>query len=194
VLLKFESALHHGSGYGLAGLVDRPFLRDAERMPYLSGAAIKGKFRWAALRLINSKAGGEKICGQKAGAYCRRGTACRLCRIFGSPWHSGRAFFGEAHLTEEQRAILQLVKPSDRTAGTTIRATTAIERARRVVKKDHLFTTEVAPAMTFVGSIEGALEQEDWELLRQCALVLTHFGADGSRGLGRCRYELEAGR
>ena len=44
LIIDFESALHHGSGYGLAGLVDRPFLRDGKQMPYLSGAALKGKF------------------------------------------------------------------------------------------------------------------------------------------------------
>ena len=188
LVLEFEGAVHHGSGLGLAGLVDRPFLRDAKGMPYLSGAAIKGKFRWAALRLLKSQEI-TPLCGQVAGQFCRR-NPCQLCRIFGSPREAGKAFFEDAYPVEEQQDILDLAKVPGRTAGMTVRSTTGIDRVRRVVKRYHLFTTETAPPMTFSANIEGTLD-DDWGLLENCAKILTHFGADGARGLGECRYILE---
>jgi hypothetical protein len=72
-----------------------------------------------------------------------------------------------------------------------VRTTTAIDRHFRTVRPAHLFSTEtIASFPRFESRIGGPLAGEDVELLRQCARVLTHFGADSSRGLGLCRYEL----
>lgn len=188
--LFFETPLHHGSGYGLAGLIDRPFLRDATRMPYLSAAAIKGKFRWAAYRNLKTQ-DFDGLCVQQSGSFCRS-EPCRLCELFGSPWHPGRAVFSEAYPSPEQRAILRLAMSDRRTTGTNVRTGTGIDRSRRVVRHDHLYNTEVAPALTFESYIEGTLREDQWALLTQCALVLTHFGAGSARGLGRCRFGIES--
>ena len=146
--------------------------------------------RWAALRLLKTQ-NDESLCEQEPGGFCR-GEPCALCRIFGSPWRYGKATFSEAYPVEEQRELLNLIKAVNRTAGMTVKATTGIDRTRRVVKKDHLFSTEVAPPLTFEAMIEGRLDTSERELIEKCATILTHFGADGARGLGLCRYELEA--
>jgi CRISPR/Cas system CSM-associated protein Csm3 (group 7 of RAMP superfamily) len=186
--VDFELPLHHGSGFGLAGLVDRPLLRDANRLPYLSGAALKGKFRWASLRILRTL-GEPGLCGQRAGDFCR-GELCALCRMFGSPRHAGEFVFGAAHLIPEHKAILELPAPGWTIAGATVRSTTAIDRARRVAKRNHLFSSEVAPALTFSGSIEGDEGAKGWERLQQCTVILSHFGADSARGLGQCVYRI----
>ena len=187
--IDFDKPFHHGSGFGLAGLVDRPFLRDAGRMPYLSGAALKGKFRWASLRILRTRR--VALCTQQAGGFCRA-EPCQLCRMFGSPWHPGQFIFSSAHPIPEHQAILELATSDWRTAGTTVRSTIAIDRTRRVAKNNHLFSSEVALPMTFAGSIEAGPEAEGWKLLDECTVILSHFGADSSRGLGQCIYSIVA--
>ncbi|MBI3684325.1 MAG: hypothetical protein HY235_28460 [Acidobacteria bacterium] len=194
--IRFDTPLHHGNGYGMAGIVDRPFLQDGNGLPYLAGSAIKGKFRYAAARLVTTL-GSESICGQVAGQFCRpsesEGTGpCVLCRLFGSPWRGGSLVFTDARPVAEEASLLRQLAPADkgRAHGTTIRATTAIDRRLRIVRAKHLFTTEVAPALSFEGRIEGDLTPADEQLLRHCTMLLTHFGADSARGLGQCRFEI----
>ena len=190
--IEFETPVHHGNGYGMAGIVDRPFLQDSQRTPYLSGAAIKGKFRFAALRLASTLELPGGVCEQRAGSFCRA-KRCVLCRMFGSPWQEGALLFSDAYPVE--RELLAQLQGGDtrRARGSSVRSNTAIDRKLRTVKRQHLFTTETVPALKFQAAIEGKLEPSDEELLVQCALVLTHFGADSSRGLGQCRYMLERG-
>jgi CRISPR/Cas system CSM-associated protein Csm3 (group 7 of RAMP superfamily) len=72
-----------------------------------------------------------------------------------------------------------------------VRTTTAIDRHFRTVRPAHLFSTEtIANVSRFESRIAGSLTAEEAALLRQCARVLTHFGADSSRGLGSCKCEL----
>jgi CRISPR/Cas system CSM-associated protein Csm3 (group 7 of RAMP superfamily) len=189
--IDFDKPFHHGSGFGVAGLVDRPFLQDANRMPYLSGAALKGKFRWASLRILRTRATAD-LCGQQAGSFCRA-KPCQLCRMFGSPWFAAQFGFSAAYPIPEHIAILQFTTPDWRTAGTTVRSTTAIDRARLVAKHGHLFSSEVAPPLTFTGSIETLSVEQDWTLLEECTAILGHFGADSARGLGQCTYSILAG-
>ena len=189
--IEFDTALHHGNGFGLAGVVDRAALRDARGVPYLAGSAIKGKFRWAALRILRSE--DKAACGPPEREFCKAPPWCGLCRVFGSPMRPGGAIFEDAHPTE--RALLETVIAQRRSAvelpDSTVRTTTAIDRHRRTVKPQHLFSTEtIANFVRFEGRIDGQICQEDLTLMRHCAMLLTHFGADSSRGLGLCQYEL----
>jgi CRISPR/Cas system CSM-associated protein Csm3 (group 7 of RAMP superfamily) len=189
--IEFETAMHHGSGFGLAGVVDRAALRDARGIPYLTGSAIKGKFRYAALRILRSR--GEQPCGPPGQEFCKGEPWCALCRIFGSPMKPGAAVFGDAYPCEE--GLLADAIAGERFAavapGSEVRTTTAIDRHFRTVRPAHLFSTEtIASFPLFESRIGGPLAAEDLKLLHQCASILTHFGADSSRGLGLCRYEL----
>ena len=191
--LEFSAPFHHGTGDGVAGIVDRALLRDHEGIPYLSGAAIKGKFRWAALRYL--KAVGELGCEPQEGRPCRQPPFCIFCQVFGSPRKHGAAEFRDAYPPSAAREFVREQiggSPSVLLSGPTeVRASTAINRYRRIVQSEHLFTTEVVlPALRFEAEIAGALEKAHVDLLCKCTRLLAHFGADSARGLGFCNYEL----
>ncbi len=193
LMIEFEAAMHHGSGLGLAGLLDRPLLRDERGLPYLSGAALKGKLRHAALQLCRSGFGGA--CSQVAGSFCRGEPRCRMCRLFGSPWTEGALRFTDARPRADDLALLGiLISAGDHRelrAGTEVRRTTAIDRRRRGTRRYHLFSTETAAKLEMEARISGSLTDPEVEFLRACCQVLTHFGAGSTRGLGRCQYRLE---
>lgn len=189
--IDFETAVHHGSGFGLAGIVDRAALRDSRGIPYLTGSAIKGKFRWAALRILRSAR--QPACGPPGREFCKEAPWCGLCRVFGSPMKQGGAVFEDAYPSEQ--GLLETVIAGGRLAvhspDSAVRTTTAINRHSRTVQPQHLFSTEtIANFVRFESRIAGGLSAADAALLTQCAKLLTHFGADSSRGLGSCRYEL----
>jgi CRISPR/Cas system CMR subunit Cmr4 (Cas7 group RAMP superfamily) len=195
LIIEFSSALHHGTGFGLAGLVDRALLRDQWNMPYLSGAALKGKFRHATLRLLRST--GQTCCGP-ARARCRPGHFCPLCQVFGSALVPGAAVFSDAYpialdrqfLRAQIEAAVSPVLPG----GSDVRASTAISRHSRTVLPQHLFTTEVLPrGLTFEADVGGPLTEAQQLLLCECAKFLTYFGAGSARGLGACQYSIERG-
>jgi CRISPR/Cas system CMR subunit Cmr6 (Cas7 group RAMP superfamily) len=96
--IEFSSASHHGSGHGLAGLIDRTLLRDHNGNPFLAGSAIKGKLRHAALQLLSSgiPEGAAPPCGTPP---CE-GDPCLTCLIFGSAWRQGSLVFGDAYPVE----------------------------------------------------------------------------------------------
>jgi CRISPR/Cas system CSM-associated protein Csm3 (group 7 of RAMP superfamily) len=194
--LEFHTAAHHGSGYGLGGLLDRTVLRDRDGMPYLAGSALKGRFRFAALRLLRATDAEPPIC-QPAKAC----GSCLVCRLFGSARQRGHALFEDAlpsypehividtaihRLNSEQRFLM---------GGTEMRASIAMERPRGVALRNHLFSTEtVPPLVRFQGEIHGDLTAEEDQLLLDCAAVMTHFGASGARGLGLCEYKIQPAR
>lgn len=193
--IEFETAVHHASGYGLAGIVDRSVLRDHRGLPYLAGSAIKGKFRHAGMRLLQALGGGcgtttnPGICTEKAGR-------CPLCRAFGSRLFAGEIVFNDALPAEPERRILDaLVRLGNSPVvpgGSHVRTSTAVDRATRTVRPQHLFSTEtIPPLIRFECAIEGIGEQ-DVEFLQQCASLLTNFGAASARGLGYCQFVLPA--
>lgn len=193
--IEFEDACHHGSGFGKAGCADRTVLRDGAGMPYLAGSAIKGRLRHAAVRVLLARKAG-KVCqyGDAKGA-CTGEEPCPVCRLFGSPVRAGGLRFGDAYPTGDVELVLRSIQQAGRGAGlpgdSTVRTSTAVDRRRGVVKEQLLFSTETLPAgLVFEGAVSGEMEAEEERLLREACRVLTHFGADGARGLGRCTWKL----
>jgi len=189
--ITFSSALHHGSGFGRGGLVDRTILRDAARLPYLAGSSIKGRFRHAVLRVLLALP--QKAC-QHGGhpAICKEEPYCALCQIFGSPYRQGGLIFTDARLEATTARVFEEIlrgsggDPRD----AMVRSSTAIDRELRTVRPHLLFTTEaLPPGLTFSGQVLGEASGNE-SLLQDACKVLTHFGADGARGLGRCEYKL----
>lgn len=173
------SGIHHGSGTGTV-LVDREILRTPEGFPYLAGSALKGKFRHAASVILRTGSG-DPHAGSRAG-FCVLPPRCPVCRIFGCPMSEGAAHFGDALPID-----LELASPF---GVPEVRATSAIDRQRRIAKAQHLFTTEIAPVhIVYEFTIWGRLNKEDVELLHHCSRLMTHFGSGGSRGLGAVRFE-----
>lgn len=191
--IEADAALHHGSGFGMAGLVDRAILRDETGMPYLAGSAIKGKFRAAAAQLLRSH--GRKPCGSPAAPWCKGEQPCPLCGIFGSPRRAGSAIFEDCYPAPPADSVLRAVIQHRHSpllaGGADVRSSCAIDRYTRRARPQHLFSTEsVPPLLRFQGQILGEFDPEQVKLLNHSAKILTHFGGDSSRGMGLCRYEL----
>jgi len=190
LVIEFETAVHHGSGYGLAGVVDRAILRDDEGIPYLAGSAIKGKFRHTAIRLLRGK--GERVCGTPEHAgVCRRTNLCAACVVFGSTRHPGEAIFRDAYPCEPERSILKRQIAASRSpvlpGDSDVRASTAIDRRSCTVMPEHLFSTETIPPLV---RFESDIDTPDAStgLLTECAKLMNYFGGDAARGLGRCAF------
>lgn len=193
--IEFSTALHHGSGFGIAGLVDRAVLRDQQEMPYLAGSALKGKFRYAASLVLQGE--GKPVCRvQVRPQFCTRGNWCAVCRIFGSPTKSGAAIFTDAYPARDFedglfRSLLASSISPLLAGGSDVRASVGIDRFTRTARSQHLFSTEtIRPGMQFGGEILGAGIDVEREFFKNCARVLTNFGADSARGLGFCEYSI----
>jgi CRISPR/Cas system CSM-associated protein Csm3 (group 7 of RAMP superfamily) len=198
--IRFESAVHHASGFSLAGVVDKGFLRDHNGLPCLSGAALKGRFRDAARHILLADA--VEVCqsGRKPRACGPPGIGrqeyCRVCQVFGAPALPARVVFTDAKPEPEAYEVMLAQKVNSVSTfhfgATDIRHSTSLDRLRRTVRTEHLFSLEtVQPPVVFEAEIRGWMDAADEALLRECALLLNSFGAGGSRGLGACRYEME---
>lgn len=86
--VRFHTAMHHGSGFGLVGIVDQTVLRDCDGMPYLAGSSLKGRLRHAALRVLLSS--GKPACeyGSQS-VVCDGSDSCSVCFLFGSRLRQG---------------------------------------------------------------------------------------------------------
>jgi CRISPR/Cas system CSM-associated protein Csm3 (group 7 of RAMP superfamily) len=185
--IHFSTAFHHGSGFGIAGLLDRAVLRDSRGMPYLAGSAIKGKFRHAMLRLLLST--GEEPChyGDDPG-NCG---PCALCSVFGSRLGPGALMFSDAFPGKSLQAPLAALHQASRVfpGDSHVRPGIGLDRGLGTTRRHLLFSTEtLPPSSVFRGTISGDLRANLEELLRQSARILNHFGSGSSHGLGACEY------
>ncbi|MBZ5534275.1 MAG: hypothetical protein LAO20_22855 [Acidobacteriia bacterium] len=187
VEIRFSAAFHHGSGFGIAGLLDRAVLRDSRGMPYLAGSAIKGKFRHAMLRLLLSA--GEQPChyGDDPGKC----SPCALCSIFGSRLKPGVLSFSDAFPSESLQAPLTALHKASRVfpGDSHVRPGIGLDRGLGTTRRHLLFSTETLPAsLVFRGTIRGDLGDNLEELLLESSRILNHFGSGSSHGLGACEY------
>jgi CRISPR/Cas system CSM-associated protein Csm3 (group 7 of RAMP superfamily) len=198
--IRFQSAVHHASGFSLAGLIDKGFLRDHNGLPCLSGAALKGRFRDAARHILLADV--VEVCqsGRKPRACGPPGLGrqeyCRICQIFGAPALPARVIFTNAKPEPEAYEVMLAQRLNSASpfqfGATEIRHGISLDRLRRTARAEHLFSLEtVPPLVAFEAEIRGWIDAADETLLRECSLLLNSFGAGGSRGLGACRYEME---
>jgi hypothetical protein len=67
----------------------------------------------------------------------------------------------------------------------------ARDRQLGTARKQLLFSTETLPDwLVFTGEVLGESGKHE-DLLQKAVRVLTHFGADAARGLGRCEWRLK---
>ena len=160
-------------------------------MPYLAGSSVKGRFRHAVLRILLAL-GGKACQHGDHPAVCKEEPYCALCELFGSPFQQGDLIFTDARLEATTARIFEAILGGS--GGTPldaiVRSSTAIDRELRTTRPHLFFTTEaLPPGLTFSGRILGETGGNE-PLLQDACKVLTHFGADGARGLGRCEYKL----
>jgi len=206
-----KSALHIGTGLGLAGIVDKRTARRLHpndlRLVYIPGSSVKGRLRWHFTQLARNLFGSKAVCGPDR--HCRA-TPCPCCILFGSEALEGQLVFHDATLTREWQNLacatengypLKLTEFFE----TEHRVNISISRRRGVATEQRLFASEVAsPELEFdakvSGDITGVLPSlkvnavgmpAEIALLIIAARTVTHIGGGKSRGLGRCQIEAE---
>lgn len=197
--LQLEAPLHTGVGYGLAGFLDARTLLDAQGYPYIAGSTLKGRLRYYLRRLLPtlSVAGEDKQV---------------VARLFGEREQAGTLTFTDLRLSDAWLRLFQQMAASGERIGdllTQQRTNVMLSRLRGVALEQHLFTVETMPAhFTFTGKIFGYLALDapnpqttiklngadyprDLALLLAASRALTHLGGRKSRGLSRCRLEIQ---
>lgn len=175
VTVELSSDLHvAGTGRGVA-LIDRCIELDAEGRPYIPSTSFKGRVRAHYERLMHALGYDLKGCKPpKPDTMCNDPeNLCPVCALFGSPVQQSRVEF--THL-----------KPESRWEPTT-RIGIGINRKLNTVEQGRLFFYEAAPSAirTFAGTVRGwATLQEIAQLIAAMRLI-THFGGQKARGLGR---------
>jgi len=193
--ILLESPLHIGTGYGHAGYLDAVMTTDAQGLPYVPGASLKGRLRFYARQLQPLLADAQTA----------------ESTLFGSPDEGGALFFDNCALTPHWRELLApLLKETNASAAARSRfpalsqrqSNGMLSRLRGVALERRLFTVEGAPPhLAFAGDIHGHLEDgghlSNGYPSALCLLVAAiracdHLGGRKSRGLGRCRLEISS--
>lgn len=201
--LELDSPLRVGTGIGLAGYLDNTIARNRRQQAVVPGSSIKGKSRAMVARLCQALE--IRVHPYEATAGCLATTEpCLLCRVFGAAqWPSG-LHFSDAELHPDLKRVLAHLDEAAqnrgrpvhnaRNFGRQIRASTALDRRRRTVLRDRLFTHEAvqSPAQ-FVGQISGHIvnmrpDGAEAVLLATALEAVTHLGGGRGRGTGRCRF------
>ncbi|WP_437876884.1 RAMP superfamily CRISPR-associated protein [Sorangium sp. So ce513] len=165
--------LHVGTGHGVAGL-HRAMLRDHNGLPYIPGSTIKGRARYAAIRICDWM--GLSVL-KDAAVDDRRGRTPNgpsgirdlPSRIFGCAWQRCTLRFsdartdpawiaarpGEPRRSEAERRLLR-----DRAYGLReVRTGAARSRLLGTIRQGHLYQTEVAPpGIVLSGEVWGYLD------------------------------------
>lgn len=191
--LELTSALHIGTGYGLAGYLDALTLTDADGYPYVPGSSLKGRLRYYARELLRpwGQAGSPAV-----------------ANIFGAEDQAGNLIFGDLNLTPDWRNLIQQAGGQHAASGLRAehRTHVMLSRLRGVALEQRLFSVETAPAhLTFAGRISGVLPDagrvatvsgrpcpRDLALLVAAVQALTHLGGRKTRGLGRGQLQIAA--
>ena len=190
--LELASALHIGTGYGLAGYLDARTFAGPDGYPLVPGSSLKGRLRFYTSQLLYSLSPDDET---------------PLETLFGKENQEGCLFYGDLRLAQAWQGLAS--QPDGRTAPqglvTQRRTNVMLSRLRGVALEHRLFTVEAAaPHLTFEGDIGGILPDRgrvlevggrslpyDLALLVAACCTLTHLGGRKSRGLGRARLVIE---
>lgn len=175
LLLELQTSLHT-SGDRAILWVDKGTYLDSSKSPSIPATSLKGVIRYSAEKFLRTY--GKKACyAPKPEDMCNR---CIVCMYFGSPRNKARLKFHDLKPTSEY--LLDT------------RVGTGMNRRRKVVEEDHLFTLETAWVKEFRTEIDGLfdLEEDAKEAasLTYGGLKLAFaIGGVKSRGLGWMRVK-----
>ncbi len=182
VKVELHSDLHIAGVGRTAALIDRCIERDAQGRPYIPSTSFKGRVRAHYERLMHALGYDMKNCKPPApGNMCNDpNDLCPACALFGSPVQQSRVEFSP----------LAPESPSEPTT----RIGVGVNRKLNTVEQGRLFFYEAAPRTrikSFTGTVRGwATEPEIAQLIAAIQLI-THFGGQKARGLGRVRVKVE---
>ncbi len=172
--LETRGPLHIGTGRGAAG-VQRGMLRDNQGLPYIPGSTIKGRTRYAAIRICQwlgldptTDTVADKLprFSNDKSVNGPHGMSDLPSMLFGSAWHPCKLRFTDAKMHNSQDAIwssgdneaerrnARLKAHGNRE----IRAGITRSRVLGTVGQGRLFHTEVAPpGLIFQGGVSGSI-------------------------------------
>lgn len=171
--IETKGPLHIGTGHGAAGL-HRAMLRDHNGLPYVPGSTIKGRARYAAIRICDWMGVSvlKDAVGDEGGGLTPNGpSGVRDLpnRIFGCAWQRCTLRFGDARIDsswiaarpdEPHRSDAECRMLRDRAYGLReVRTGAARSRLLGTIRHGHLYQTEVAPpGVVLRGEVWGYLD------------------------------------
>lgn len=202
ITITLETALHIGTGLGLAQLLDDrtvqgPHVQGSTALvPYLPGASLKGRLRYHARQISHALGWKDKPSerGEDERSEDERGERSEAeAALFGFADRPGGLVYPDLHLdpeqsgdllTKEGAALLPYVARGERSF-------VSLSRERRVALSGRLFRLELAErGMSYGGVISGYLPgksaERDLGLLLAALRDLSHLGGHKGRGLGKC--------
>ena len=103
VTLTFTTPPNIGSGAQEGTLADRGFIKARDGWPYVPATVFKGRLRHAVERVARGL--GVEVCDTHR-KMCRQAElACPVCKVFGSPWITGRLRFVDLELSAPQSLV-----------------------------------------------------------------------------------------
>lgn len=199
--INFTSSFTVGSGFGIAGLVDSSTVKDSYGNIYLPASSIKGKIKSEFKKNIellypgsvcNSIAGGRKeVCLDRDITK-----ACVICRIFGSEFYEGSLIFEDAVMDSSIQLILSEIEKNKimPVFQSSIRSGIKINKLLKTTEEGALFSLEGGnPAIILTSNINGScfMTEDEYNYFKGTIQTITHIGGNKSRGMGRCKIELE---
>lgn len=190
--LTFRAPVSVFTGLGIAGLIDRTVVRDADGLPYIPGSSVKGRLRFFAERLLQagSLPPGYRLHAQNQPLCKEVDDACTLCRLFGNPSIPALLRAGQASPVPPWHDIFsQLLKANSNLVvhpDVEIRPGIALSRLRRTALPDHLFFDEAVPAITFSGSLllDSRVTPQETRFLIWVGTLVDALGARKATGRG----------
>jgi CRISPR/Cas system CSM-associated protein Csm3 (group 7 of RAMP superfamily) len=183
------TGMHIGSGFGRGKALDdlmvqMPHPETRKLLPCITGSTLKGAISERAPVLMSAR-------GLSTEDY-----DALHARLFGTGKQPGMLTFRYAHLDDTIAEAARRLDDSARSALTHERTFVSLSRQRRVALAGRLFRIDIADAdLVFTGSIRGQLPGDaasDLTWLAAAMRLVTHLGGHKSRGLGRCRIDIDA--
>jgi len=183
-----EVCLHsdlHIAGVGrAAALIDRCIETDVRGRPIIPGTAFKGRVRAHYERLLQALGFDLKGCKPPDPATMCQDPAnlCPVCSLFGSP-------------VQQSRIEFSTLEPVSDTSDTLItRIGIGINRQLNTVAEGRLFFYEAAPCneLRVRGAVRRWATEQEVALLAGAMKLITHFGGQKARGLGRATVEIKS--
>ena len=197
--LEFKNPVSLFSGLAVAGMVDRMVIRDHNRLPYILGSSVKGRWRFFAKRLLRSDifsdGNGELHIHPQGKPACKSWgkNACALCRLFGNETIPSLINVGQASLDPSLKSTFEKALAQNQNSvvrpDAEIRPGIVMSRKRRAALPGHLFFDEVIPPVQFIGKIfvNKNISPEEKTFLENAARLVDGIG--GRKSIGRGKLE-----
>lgn len=187
---QFHNYWHIGTGRGSGYHIDALVEKDAHGLPYVPGKTLKGLLRDACFKLNSwgHTMPMETLFGQRGDATdeSRNDTSIGALRF------SSLELIEKDFLAQRTKEVKKL-----RSHLFTTLSSTAIDEETGIARDKSLRMMEVTVPVTLIGEIELLHDIDELDttqikaLLNQAASLITHIGANKTRGLGAVTLEIE---